>query len=129
MKSHAKIRSEVLAELRRQLEVLKQRTLDELCRRTDPADAIPERVSYDHEVHDNADDAEGERSEDLRFAEIDIDRQRLQEIEEAQRRMKQDTYGICIECGEDIPGERLMAYPTALRCNACQAARENKRRV
>jgi len=124
----SRLTSEDREQLRRQLEVLKQRTLDDLCRRTDPRDAIPERISYEHEVHNNAEDAESERSEDLRFAEIDIDRQRLRDIEEAQRRMTQESYGVCAECGEDIPRERLMAYPTALRCSACQAVRESKRR-
>ncbi|SCK28249.1 transcriptional regulator, TraR/DksA family [Variovorax sp. HW608] len=124
----SRVTSEDREALRRQLEALKHRALDELRRRTDPMDAIPERVSYEHEVHNNAEDAEGERSEDLRFAEIDIDRQRLQEIEEAQRRMMQGSYGVCIECGEDIPRERLMAYPTALRCNACRVTWERKRR-
>ncbi|SEA55837.1 TraR/DksA C4-type zinc finger protein [Variovorax sp. YR216] len=124
----ARLTSEDREQLRRQLEVLKQRTLDELRRRTDPTDAIAERVSYEHEVHNNAEDAEEERSEDLRFAEIDIDRRRLQEIEEAQMRMAKESYGVCIDCGEDILRERLMAYPMALRCSACQAAWERKRR-
>lgn len=134
MKSDAPTRSVPLAELdgqnlRRQLEVLKQRTLDELCRRTEPMDTLPERVSYEHEVHDNADDAELERSEDLRFAEIDVDRQRLSEIEEALRRMDEGSYGVCVACGEDIPRERLLALPTALRCSACQLASEKHRRA
>ncbi|MBO9651433.1 MAG: TraR/DksA C4-type zinc finger protein [Variovorax sp.] len=124
----ARLTSQDQEQLRRQLEALKQRTLDELHRRTDPMDALQERVSYEHEVHNNAEDAEEERSEDLRFAEIDIERQRLQEIEGAQRRMTTESYGACIDCGEDIPRERLMAYPTALRCNACQVAWERKRR-
>lgn len=122
------ITSEDREALRRQLEAMKQRTLDELRRRTDPADTIAERVSYEHEVHNNAEDAEEERSEDVRFAEIDIDRQRLRDIEEALRRMAGASYGVCIDCGEDIPRNRLLAYPTALRCSTCQTASENMRR-
>ncbi|MBB3176790.1 TraR/DksA family transcriptional regulator [Variovorax sp. Sphag1AA] len=122
-----RLTSEDRDQLRAQLEALKQRTLDELRRRTDPIDKLQERISYEHEVHNNAEDAEEERSEDLRFAEIDIDRQRLEEIEEAQRRMAKESYGVCVDCGEDIPRGRLMAYPTALRCNACQVAWERKR--
>jgi RNA polymerase-binding protein DksA len=132
MKSDAPTPSGVLAELdrqtlRRQLETLKQRTLDELCRRTEPLNTLQERESYEHEVHDNADDAELERSEDLRFAEIDADRQRLKDIEQALRRMDEGRYGVCVDCAEGIPRERLMAYPTALRCGACQLASEKRR--
>ena len=111
-------------ELRKQLETLKQRTLDELCRRTEPLDIASERVSYEHEVHDNADDAELERNEDVRFAEIDVDRQRLKEIERALRRVDEGTYGVCLACGDDIPRERLMVLPMALRCGECQMAIE-----
>ncbi|MBO9512494.1 MAG: TraR/DksA family transcriptional regulator [Variovorax sp.] len=124
----ARLTSEDRKQLSRQLEAMKQRTLDELRQRSDPTDALQERVSYEHEVHNNVEDAEEERSEDLRFAEIDVDRQRLREIDESLQRMAKKDYGVCVACGEDIPRERLMAYPTALRCNACQVVWERKRR-
>lgn len=30
------------------------------------------------------------------------------------------TYGICVDCGEDIPVERLRLIPGAIRCVGCQ---------
>jgi DnaK suppressor protein len=51
-----------------------------------------------------------------------IDRQihGLREIEAARARMRDGTYGECIDCGSEIPFERLAAYPTALRDVPCQ---------
>ena len=80
------------------------------------------------EVHSHADQAEVERIGELRCAEIEIDRGRLKDVEEAQQRMVEGRYGICADCGEDIPRERLLAQPIAVRCTACQAALEDGHR-
>jgi DnaK suppressor protein len=81
-----------------------------------------------HEVRSHADEAETARLNDVRFAEIEVDRVRLSEIEQAQQRMGDGRYGICVDCGEDIPRERLLARPMAIRCASCQAAAELHRR-
>ena len=44
----------------------------------------------------------------------------LQDIEAALARIGDGSYGICIECGEEIGRARLKADPTAKRCLACQ---------
>jgi RNA polymerase-binding transcription factor DksA len=82
------------------------------------------RDPQDHEVRSHADEAEAFRLEGLHCAEIEIDRARLKDVEEAQQRMAEGRYGICADCGEDIPRERLLAQPIAIRCAACQAALE-----
>src|SRR5581483_4318274 len=40
----------------------------------------------------------------------------LRSSEEAERRMQDGSYGVCIECGGEIGFERLLAQPTAVRC-------------
>ncbi|MBP9748999.1 TraR/DksA C4-type zinc finger protein [Patescibacteria group bacterium] len=35
-------------------------------------------------------------------------------------------YGICCDCGEDIPAKRLEAVPGAIRCRSCQEEVEKK---
>lgn len=45
----------------------------------------------------------------------------LSEIDEALARLDEGTYGTCVDCGGQIPAERLEALPTAARCLACQA--------
>ena len=43
---------------------------------------------------------------------------RLAEIDAAERRLADGTYGICVVGGEPIPEERLAARPTATTCIA-----------
>ncbi|MGO4392392.1 TraR/DksA family transcriptional regulator [Variovorax sp. M-6] len=109
-----------------QLDLLKRRVLDEL--RGAGAHVGPGTRAGDHEVHSHADDAEAEQLDDVHFAEIEVDRTRLYDIERAQQRLADGLYGICADCGEEIPRERLLAQPTAIRCAACQTAAESRRR-
>ena len=46
-------------------------------------------------------------------------RDRLREIDEAERRLAAGTYGTCARCHRPIPVERLRAVPTARTCVAC----------
>lgn len=48
----------------------------------------------------------------------------LRDIDAAFARMKAGVFGICTDCGAEIPAGRLLAYPTAKRCMACQQRRE-----
>ena len=65
------------------------------------------------------------------LAELDIAEVRhalaeLNEVEAALARMRAGTYGECRDCGEPIALARLSAYPTAMRCLACQQRHEKK---
>ena len=48
----------------------------------------------------------------------------LSEIEAALQRIEAGTYGICTNCGKQIPEERLEALPWATLCIDCQRQRE-----
>ena len=50
----------------------------------------------------------------------------LTEVDLALARMRDGTYGECVDCGEPIAPARLDAYPTAQRCISCQGAYERK---
>lgn len=54
----------------------------------------------------------------------DQERRELAEIGVALQRLDAGDYGCCVECGGDIGFERLRAQPQALRCVACESARE-----
>jgi RNA polymerase-binding transcription factor DksA len=41
---------------------------------------------------------------------------RLREVEEAQRRLAEGTYGTCVDCGRPIPPERLELVPETPYC-------------
>ena len=51
-------------------------------------------------------------------------RQKLIQIEAALRRIDENDYGICQECGEEIATARLEFDPTMLLCIECASARE-----
>jgi RNA polymerase-binding transcription factor DksA len=58
----------------------------------------------------------------LRFA--GLNNQKLSSIEEALRRIEDKTYGICVDCEEDILEKRLLANPYYLTCVSCAEERE-----
>ena len=65
------------------------------------------------------------------LAELDIAEVRhalaeLNEVDAALAIMRAGIYGEFLDCGEPIPISRLSAYPTAMRCLACQQRHEKK---
>lgn len=48
----------------------------------------------------------------------------VQEIEEALRRIREGTFGICEACGNRISRERLKAIPYARLCMPCKTSEE-----
>ena len=73
---------------------------------------------------DVGDESVGDALADLNLAIIDRHVQELRDIDAAKRRVRDGSFGICIDCGGDIGFERLRAYPTAKRCRPCQEHRE-----
>jgi len=51
-------------------------------------------------------------------------RQKLLQIESALKRIEEDDFGYCQECGEDIAPARLEVDPTVLLCITCASAKE-----
>ncbi len=56
------------------------------------------------------------------------DRELLQKVDNALKRMEDDNYGICVECQEVIPAARLEAIPYVETCLKCQEKLEQQRR-
>lgn len=50
---------------------------------------------------------------------------RLAGLQAATNRMDDPEYGVCQECGEDIPLKRLLAMPGATLCVACKSEQEH----
>jgi len=55
-------------------------------------------------------------------AAIDRARARLEEFEQAMRRLDGPSYGFCWRCGEPIGFPRLAETPEATACDGCSAA-------
>jgi DnaK suppressor protein len=71
-------------------------------------------------ARDEGDDSFSDLIADLNFADIDRDALELQRIDGALVRLKDGTYGTCIDCDQPIAKARLEAEPTAVRCITCQ---------
>jgi len=44
----------------------------------------------------------------------------------ALQRIQDGTYGICVDCGRNIPAARLQVKPEATRCVGCQSEHEER---
>ena len=55
-----------------------------------------------------------------------IEREQLEQINQALQRIDEGTYGLCNACREPIPSERLEILPYALYCVRCQAQQERR---
>ncbi|HEX5094167.1 MAG TPA: TraR/DksA C4-type zinc finger protein, partial [Burkholderiales bacterium] len=75
-------------------------------------------------VHDTADEALADLVADVDNAEVTRDLAELRALGAARERIADGTYGICTDCGADIPVERLRVQPAALRCIGCQTRYE-----
>lgn len=79
-----------------------------------------------------ADRADQVLSEIATAADYAIVRQDIEDVRDivaARRRLASGHYGVCVDCGEAIAYERLLAYPTAKRCIACQREYERRHAV
>ena len=56
------------------------------------------------------------------------ERERLDAIEDAMRRIRDGDYGFCQDCGEPIDARRLAAIPWASRCFRCATQFEKEHR-
>jgi RNA polymerase-binding protein DksA len=65
---------------------------------------------------DSGDQSVASTEADLNFRMTNRHAEELQAIQAARARMRDGTYGFCIDCGAEIGFERLCAYPTAERC-------------
>ncbi|MHB1091790.1 TraR/DksA family transcriptional regulator [Thiobacillus sp.] len=78
------------------------------------------------EPGDSSDESMASSLADFNLAEVDRHVHQLREIESAFKRIKDATFGVCIDCGDSISFARLQAYPTAKRCITCQEKHERQ---
>jgi DnaK suppressor protein len=89
------------------------------------------RLRHDHEgfvaasLDSNADDEHDPEGATIAFERSQVEalarqlEQQLADIDAAERRLADGTYGICERCGEAIPEARLEARPMARTCVGC----------
>jgi len=74
-----------------------------------------------HQNEDAGELGEEHIRQEVRYAERERDELELRDIDEALDRLDGGAYGECVDCGTDIPLQRLMAQPAAKRCIGCQS--------
>lgn len=77
-------------------------------------------------VHDTGDESVASLLADVDAARAHHDFEELRATEAALGRLAEDGFGECGDCGAEIPFARLLAYPTASRCVACQTRHETQ---
>ncbi len=76
---------------------------------------------------DSADAGSNLSEADRTEAVLQSARSQRDEVLAALARIDQNTYGRCVDCGQEIPDGRLDARPDAARCVNCQAKRSRRR--
>jgi RNA polymerase-binding protein DksA len=79
-----------------------------------------------NEPGDSGDESMANALADFNVAQLDRHIEAMRDIEAALQRAKNGSYGVCIDCGDDVAFARLQAYPTAKRCIVCQEKRERE---
>jgi DnaK suppressor protein len=73
--------------------------------------------------------AQMDSERDLEFALDARESAELQVIDAALKRIEDGSYGVCVDCGVDIPAARLHVAPETSRCIQCQEKAEHTHRA
>ena len=84
----------------------------------------PEAIGLVNHLDEIDDEAVADLESSIEIAEIERDLSELRRTQGALQRLHTPDYGICADCGADIPYSRLNAEPSATRCVACQTKAE-----
>lgn len=87
-----------------------------------------QNIEPENEVGDEADAATQSAERELQFELSDNERQTLDAVEAALRKITTGTYGLCESCRSKIAVPRLKAIPHARYCISCQARFDAPRR-
>lgn len=82
------------------------------------------READDEVTQDPADKASNSYTKEFLFHQSDDNHRILHLIQEALERMEDGSYGLCVECHEDVQVKRLEAVPWARHCFECQEKQE-----
>lgn len=119
-----KLRREFLKQAAEMLQEMKRQAVKEM---KDHVKVETEGVK--DEGRDTYDLASDERDREINFILNDREREKLHAIDEALRRIKEKTYGLCESCEGEIQLGRLRILPFTRLCVRCQEEneRESKR--
>ena len=88
--------------------------------------SLPEDLVRPFDIGDEADRADTERTHEVSILLSARDKEKLLAIDEALEKIREGTYWVCEECGEEIGGGRLKVMPLAKSCVTCQSRLEKE---
>ena len=87
------------------------------------------KTDQDKQGGDFIDIATDSLEHELNYIFEEREREKLNGINEAIKRIQEGTYGECDDCGEDIELERLMALPFTRLCLDCKSKQERQKKL
>src|SRR5690606_37469664 len=109
---------------REQLRELRDRLFGDV---DDVSDAIREEINPAGNLSNTpihlADSADGQVDADIQI--VENEREMLEEVQAALRRIENHTFGKCVSCGKPIAPGRLQVLPYAAQCVACASREED----
>src|SRR5215469_14811930 len=108
---------------KKKLEQFKKRLEDrqqELRRAVNRTAQDGREADVDAAAADIADKAASSYTKEFLFHQSNNDRQLLSLVEEALARIREGTFGECVNCGNEVNPKRLEAVPWTRYCIACQ---------
>jgi DnaK suppressor protein len=124
-RTHRRVKAPGASALAELLQARRHETVRDLQQRVRDARA---EWSLTSEIRDPADSSEFDGREDLTVTLIQMTSARLTRIDEALTRVRNGTYGQCVDCRQSIAERRLRALPFASRCTRCESEREHDAR-
>ena len=85
------------------------------------------RTADDVPTVDLADKAANSYTKEFLFGQTNHERSMLQLVDEALARLKDSTYGLCVNCQDEVQQKRLEAVPWTRHCISCQEKQEQGR--
>lgn len=104
-----------------------------LARRRELIDVVQKTEDYGREADseaqtmDIADKASSSYTKEFMFSKSNVDRRMLQMIADALSRLEGGSFGVCLNCEEEIGRKRLEAVPWTSLCIKCQELEERNR--
>lgn len=106
------------------IETIKHKLLDRKQELEEAMSLLYKEKVSDDQVQDTGDQALSSSLEEIKISLHNNELDEYQMIMKALEMIDAGTYGVCSECGNPISERRLLLFPNATRCLACQEALE-----
>lgn len=84
------------------------------------------RAATGSDPEDVGDKSVSSYSKEFLFQQLSVNRSRLKRLDAALGRIRGGNFGVCSNCGNEIPSKRLEAMPWAEYCRDCQEELEKQ---